>query len=40
MSYYPGQQYHNGAPNYGAPPPQQNYGGPPQAYPAPSYGAP
>ncbi|KAK3207550.1 hypothetical protein GRF29_103g1317148 [Pseudopithomyces chartarum] len=39
MSYYPGQQYHNGAPNYGAPPPQQNYG-PQQGYPAPSYGAP
>ena len=39
MSYYPGQQYHNGAPNYGAPPPQQNYG-PPQGYPAPNYGAP
>ncbi|KAF2444112.1 hypothetical protein P171DRAFT_432194 [Karstenula rhodostoma CBS 690.94] len=39
MSYYPGQQYHNGAPNYGAPSPQQNYG-PPQGYPAPSYGAP
>ncbi|KAL5458823.1 hypothetical protein PMIN06_003141 [Paraphaeosphaeria minitans] len=39
MSYYPGQQYHNGASNYGALPPQQNYG-PPQAYPAPAYGAP
>ena len=38
MSYYPGQQYHNGQPNYGAPQ-QQGYP-PPQAYPAPSYGAP
>lgn len=35
---YPGQHYHNGAPNYGAPP-QQNYG-PPQGYAAPNYGAP
>lgn len=32
MSYYPGQQYNQGH-NYGAPPPQQNYGGyPPQNY--------
>ncbi|KAF2685685.1 hypothetical protein K458DRAFT_403058 [Lentithecium fluviatile CBS 122367] len=38
MSYYPGQQYNQGQ-NYGAPPPQQNYG-PPQGYPQQNYGPP
>ena len=40
MSYgYPGQGYHGGQPNYGAPPPN-NYG-PPQGYPPQNnYGAP